>query len=245
MPSSAPASTDTPADQAPGGGGIQVVDHGYTQVGGNGYSVSLGAFLRNTSSQIAYRTLVTLRVTDARGRFAADPLNAAQLVLDVPVIKPGQRVAIGSSAGLRTDLSPNGAPDEVAAFDVVLGPTHWLPASDAALFPSFATTYRRLDRDDEQPESGSLWYSVTSTSCRPLASRGTAAVFVDPAGAIVGGAFDPADNSPRCGTAGYNAYLLTPRSIPTGIDEDRTQITSYCDLAAASGTLKPSDAPFN
>jgi hypothetical protein len=244
VPTAAPDGTEAPAGQAPGGGGLQVVDHGYTDVGGNGY-VSLGAFVRNTSSRVAYRTAVTLRVSDAQGRTAVDPLNAAQLILEIPVIRPGQQVAVGSSAGLRTDLSLNGAPDKVATFDVVLGSTLWLPARSASLFPSFTTTYRSIERSDVQPATGSVRYSVTSTSCRPLVSRGTFAVFVNAAGAVVGGAFDPDNTSPRCGTAGYDESLIAVHSIPTDIDEAKTQVSAYCDLAAVGGELKPSGAPFN
>jgi hypothetical protein len=244
VPSAVPTGTDSPADQAPGGGGLQVVDHGYTQVAGNSY-VSLGAFVRNTSSRIAYRTEVTLRVSDSQGRTAVDPLNAAQLVLEIPVITPGQQVAVGSSAGLRTDRTPNGAPDKVASFDVVLGSTLWLPTADAASFPSFTTTYRRMERNQVQPASGSLWYSVTSTSCRPLVSRGTVAVFVNQAGAVVGGALDPDNSSPRCGTAGYDESLIAVQSIPTSIDDAKTQVSPYCDLAAVGGDLKPSGAAIN
>jgi hypothetical protein len=244
VPTAAPDGTEAPANQAPGGGGVQVVDQGYTQVGGNSY-VSLGALVRNTSSQIAYRTAVTPRATDAQGHTAVDPLNAGQLILEIPVIRPGQQVAVGSSAGLRTDLSLSGAPDKVARFDVVLGSTLWLPANDATSFPSFTTTYRGIDRNDVQPATGAVHYAVTSTSRRPLVSRGTFAVFVNPAGAVVGGAFDPDTSSPRCGTAGYNGSLIAVQSIPTGIDEAKTQVSGYCDLAAVGGELKPSGAPFN
>ncbi|WP_345626458.1 hypothetical protein [Rugosimonospora acidiphila] len=245
VPSTVPAGTDAPADQAPGGGGLQIVDHGYTQVGGSGYSVSLGALVRNTSSRTAYRTTVALRVLDVQGRTAVDPLNAAQLVLEIPLIGPRQQVAVGSSAGVRTDVSANGAPDKVTTFDVSLGTTRWLLAGNVASVPSITATYRSLELDAQQPESGSLRYAAASTSCRPLVSRGTAAVFVNPAGTVVGGAFDPATGSPRCGTAGYDEYLLAPRSIPRNIDEAKTQITPYCDLVAVGGDSKPSGGPFN
>jgi hypothetical protein len=246
VPTAAPSATVGPADRAPGGGGLQVVDHGYTEVGPTSASVSLGALVRNTSSQIAYRTRVTLRVTDAQGRPAIHPWSSAQLILAIPVIMPGQEVPVASSGGLRTDLDPFGGADKVASFEVVLGPTQWLPADHATWFPTFTTTYRRVERDKDDPESGRVWYSVTSTSCRPLVSRGAAAVFFNPAGAVVGGAFDPDNPSPYCGGDPYDGSLLTPPSIPTGIDEAKTRVAAYCDLAAqVRGEVKSPDAPYN
>lgn len=246
VPTAAPAGTDAPAGQAPGGGGLQVVDHGYTQVGSNGYAVSLGALVRNTSGRVAYRTTVTLRVLDAQGRTAIDALNARQLILEIPVIQPGQQVPVGSSAGLRTDLSLNGAPDNVASLDVLLGSTRWLPAQDAGLFPAVTTTFRGIERDGPDSASGGVRYSVSPTSCRQLVARGTFAVFVNSAGAVVGGAFDPDYTPPHCGTTRYDGSLDVLAGIPTGIDEARTQVSSYCDIApVGGGDLKPSGAPFN
>jgi hypothetical protein len=62
VPTTEPEGTEAPANQAPGGGGLQVVDHGYTQVGGNGH-VSLGALVRNTRAE-AVRRAVQLKSAD-------------------------------------------------------------------------------------------------------------------------------------------------------------------------------------
>ncbi|ASW55515.1 hypothetical protein [Plantactinospora sp. KBS50] len=208
--------------------------------------MSLGAIVRNTASQIAYRTTVTLRVSDPQGRTAIDPLNAAQLILEIPIIMPGQQVAVASSAGLRTDLSPAGRPDKVASFDVTLGPTLWLPPENTTLFPTVTTTYLGVDRFDGDPTSGRVRYSVTSTSCRPLVARGSFAVFLDQTGAVVGGAFDPDTTSPHCDAMDHEESLSTIHSIPTGIDEAKTVVSVYCDIATVGGgRVKPSGAPFN
>ena len=245
VPTVAPAGTQAPATAAPGGGGLEVVDHGFTQLGRHDQWVSVGALIRNTSSHIAYQTKVTLRVTDAQGHTAIDPLNAAQFILAIPVIRPGEEVPIGMSGGVLWDTNVSVDPDRVTAFDVVLGSTEWLPARDAASFPAFTTTYQRIERDTGDPESGAVWFSVASPTCRPMVSRGVVAVFYNQAGTVVGGTFDSDNTSPYCASAQYTGWLATLPAIPQNIDEAKTQVASYCDLASPGGDLKPSGAPFN
>ena len=245
VPTVAPAGIQGPATAAPGGGGLEVVDHGFTQVGRHNNWVSVGALIRNTSSQIAYQTKVTLRVTDAQGNTAIDPLNAAQFILAIPVIRPGEDVPIGMSGGVLWDTNVSIDPDTVTAFDVALGPTQWLPARDAASFPTFTTTYQRIERDTEDPEAGAVWFAVASSACRPLVSRGVVAVFFNRAGTMVGGTFDSDNTSPYCASTHYTGWLATLPAIPQNIDEAKTQVASYCDLASPGGELKPSGAPFN
>jgi hypothetical protein len=246
IPTAAPDGVYASAGQPPGGGGgLQVVSHGFTQLGAGRYNVSLGAVVRNTSDKIAYRTEVRLRITDAQGRDAVHPSHAQWLVQQVPVIRPGEQVAVGSTVGTRDDVSLNGAADEVKSFEVALGSAVWLPAEDAASFPTFTAAFRGIERDSEHPESGRVQYSVTSNACRSMTPRGTAAVFFDSSGAVVGGLIDGVGDLGNCGTASYDATTVD-YGIPVKIDEARTQMTEYCDLSGlANGVFRPSGAPVN
>src|SRR4051812_433324 len=68
IPSAAPSGAYAPAGRPPGGrGGLEVVDHGFTQLGDGNENVSLGALVRNSSDKVAYRAEVRLRITDAQG----------------------------------------------------------------------------------------------------------------------------------------------------------------------------------
>lgn len=242
VPTAAPAGTEAPAGQAPGGGGLEVVDRGFTEIDGE---VSLGALVRNASSQIAYRTTVTLRLADSQGRDPVHETSRRQLVLEIPVVRPGEQVAVASRAGLRFDLKPSGAAADVAAFDVVLDSTRWLAANNSTAFPAFTTTLQRTERNELEEGSGRLWYSVATTSCRSLPARGAYAVFFDPAGTVVGGAIEPSGGREMCETPAYDKILVASKSLPPGIDEARTLVSVYCDLAAPSGGFRPSGAPFN
>ncbi|TWG13781.1 hypothetical protein FHX34_10469 [Actinoplanes teichomyceticus] len=201
--------------------------------------------VRNTSGLIAYRTGVKLRIRDAQGRDAVHPVNARELVMEIPVVRPGERVAVGARVGTRDDVSLNGAADKVVRFDVELGSATWLPADDAALFPTFTATFRGIGRNSTDPVRGGIRYSVTSMSCRQMASRGTAAVFFDSSGAVVGGTIDGIGDPRRCGTDGYEKTSLETY-VPKGIDEARTLLTEYCDVSRPEGgVFRPSGAPFN
>jgi hypothetical protein len=226
---------------------LEVVDHGFTQFSASvdAGRVSLGALVRNTSDQIAYRTGVKLRIKDAQGLDAVHPWNARELIMEIPVIRPGEQVAVGKKVGTRFDVNLDQAPDKVTAFDVELGSATWLPADSAALFPTFTTTFRGIGRDREDILTLGVQYSVGSTSCRQLTSRGTAVVFVNSSGAVVGGSIDKIGDQGRCGTEGYTKANQDD-SIPAGIDEGRTLVTEYCDLSRPEGGVyRPSGAPFN
>jgi hypothetical protein len=226
---------------------LEVVDHGFTQFpdpAGAG-RVSLGALIRNTSNRIAYRAGVKLQITDAQGQDAVDPVNARELILEIPVIRPGEQVALGKRAGTRDDVSPDATSDKVTAFDVQLGSVTWLTAGDAALFPSFPAAFRGIERAGKSSVTGQVRYSVASTSCRQMTPRGTAVVFFDPSGHVVGGTIDGIGDPTHCGTAGYDKATLDT-TIPLGIDQAKTLVTEYCDPAPPQwGVYRPSGAPVN
>lgn len=245
VPSAAPAGIEGPAGKAPGGGGLEVTDHGFSATGGGDY-LSLGGLVRNTSGSIAYRTSVVFRLADAQGNNPVDEGSTPQLTIVVPVIRPGEEVAVASMVGLRLDVDPIDKPIEVAEFGVILGSTRWLGTEAASAFPPFVTGPVTVDRDAPGSDQGSIRFSVTTASCRELSPRGAAAVFFDRAGAVVGGALDPGNGTRSCAPPGYDALISGSHPIPTGIDEARTRVTPYCDFTRrdVSG-YPPSAAPVN
>ncbi|WP_436523796.1 hypothetical protein [Actinoplanes sp. HUAS TT8] len=245
IPTAPPSGAFAPAERAPGGGGVEIVDHGFTQFSGleNGGRVSLGALVRNTSDQIAYRTQVTLRIKDAQGRDAVHPWNARDLILEIPVISPGQQVAVAARAGVRDDLDQFHAYDKVTTFDVELGSATWLPAENAAMFPSVTTTFQSLERTKSE---STVRYSATTTACRATLSRGMAAVFVNASGHVVGGLFAGRGDLGQCGTAGYAGRISDIIPAPEGTDDKKTVVSEYCDVAGPEGGVyRPSGAPAN
>ncbi|BCY05677.1 hypothetical protein L3i22_007650 [Actinoplanes sp. L3-i22] len=221
-----------------------VVDHGFTEVGGR-FNVSLGGLVRNTSEKIAYRTEVRLRITDGQGRDAVHPSQAAWLLQEIPVIRPGEVAAIGVTLNTRTDVSPDETPDRVTSFAVKLGSSTWLPVEDGAWFPAFPVTVERIERNGAASVDGGVRYSVASTACRQMIARGTGAVFLDKSGAVVGGLIDVAGGAIHCGKSGFTDKTVAS-DIPLGIDEAKTVVTEYCDVAKSQwGVYRPSGAPIN
>jgi hypothetical protein len=104
------------AVSAPGGGGVQVVEQGFTQDPNS--AVSLGAVLENTGSSIAYRTQVAFRLFDA-SHSELPEAGPTKLTVEIPVILPGQRIGTGSGT-----YSAN---VQVASIEVGLGATTWVP----------------------------------------------------------------------------------------------------------------------
>ncbi len=245
VPTAPPTGTYAPAGQA-SGGGLEVVDHGFTQLGEGASDVSLGALVRNTSDRIAYRAEVRLRVTDEQGGDAVHPAHVEALNQVIPVIRPGEQVAVGATVAVRDDMWPKQAATyKVASFDVEFGPVMWLPPGDAALFPTFTATFRGIGRDNSDSTLDGVRFSVVSTSCRQMFARGTSVVFLDSSGRVVGGLIDGVGDQAHCGTGEYSDTILED-DLPKGIDAGRTVVTEYCDLARSQwGVLRPSGAPFN
>jgi hypothetical protein len=231
---------------APGGGGLEVVDHGFSPLGDGRVDVSSGALVRNTSDQIAYRAEVKLHLTDARGRDAVHPWSSRWLNQEIPVIRPGEQVAIGARLGLREDPYYNRDPAyKVTNFDVELGSATWVPPEDKALFPEFPAIFRGIGAQNSASPLKGVQFSVTSTSCRQMIARGTAVAFLDSSGHVVGGLIDGIGDQTHCGTEDYLKTTLEG-GIPKGIDEQKTVVTEYCDPARPQwGTYRPSGAPVN
>jgi hypothetical protein len=242
VPTSPPSGISAPATQAPGGGGLRVIEKGFSQVGTKGLTVSLGALLENTSTQVAYRSRITFRVFDAQHASAVPPDHDKYVIQEIPVVLPGQRIGVGAWSYVRDD--PSGRPARVSGFEVDLGTAQWMPR-DKGAFAQISTRHQRTERSPVEQETGTIHYSVESAYCRALAPRGVAAVFRNSAGTVIGGSFEWALIPPRCLPGTSAESVGTFRSIPPDIDDSRTESYPYCDVAPAGPRTKASDAPIN
>ncbi len=220
--------------QASDGGTVRVVEQGFTQVGQDRGGVSLGAMLENTSKLVAYRTRITFHILDGAGHDAAAS-HQTQLIQEIPIILPRQRVGAGTFAYVAD--APQFAKATVATFTLEVSGTQWLPSG--AGIPAYHATYAG-------GEPGVIRYTIANPSCRALESRGVAAVLRDSKGTIVGGALGVVASPQRtpCSPGTYPESMASQGDVPSTADSARTEVFPYCDLSAKPQSLA-SDAPFN
>jgi hypothetical protein len=238
VPTAPVGGVDGAAGIAPGGGGLRVTEQGFTQLGPNRRTVSLGAVLENTSTRVAYRARVRFGYVDAAGRSAVTP-NSPELSLEIPVILPGQRVPVGTWAYVRK--GPLSTAVTIVDLRVVLGTVRWAPSGGA--FAQLSARPRTTIRSAGDPLSGTITYAVDSRYCRALSPRGVGVVFRNAAGTIVGGSLDLGSAQQKCAPGTSVARALVIQSLPADIDERKTEIYPYCDLAPAR--VGAADAPIN
>jgi hypothetical protein len=210
-----------------GGGGVRVVEQGFSQLDGDGLVVSIGAVIENTGTEVAYQTPIRFRVFDG-GHDSAVPASSGELLTQViPVIMPGERVGAGAWSYLASD--PGGAVIRAASVDIELGEPQWWPV-DGPLFRFAPVTavHRKTRYGDYTTPFGNIDYVTTSAYCGSVADRGVATVFRDRAGAIIGGNLTwPYQRGCRGGKADASAPVIT--GIPAHIDDTRTTHSPYCD----------------
>jgi hypothetical protein len=208
---------------------LKVADQGFSQVGPWPAKVSMGAIVENNGTRVAYRTRVAFRAVDSRGGDVVSAASRAFLVQEVPLIRPGQRVAVGTSVFARNS--------RVAKIVVAAEASRRIDPSGFADISARVTTGRAGRADDG---STALDYQVTSGYCGDLISRGVSVVFRDQAGHIVGGSLSNAPESAGClpGTS-VQRVLAAEKSVPERADLDRTEISQYCDLARATVGTAP------
>ena len=224
-----PASAKT----APGGGGIEVADKGFSSSG----LVSMGAVLRNTSDHIAYRTRIMLNVIAVINGLPQGPMQGSLTTMEIPVMLPGQRVGVG-----RPLINVN-ATNKVISADVDVQTTTWLPNGALGGFTPPTDTYESTSRVKVSPPADAVRYTERSTNCRAQFSRRTAVVFRDANGKIVGGDLVPPDGkgnpagspqqppaSPSCSPGERSTWIVPLQDIPQNADDKRTELYSYCDL---------------
>jgi hypothetical protein len=220
---------------------LKVVEAGFTQVGPPPAKVSMGAVVENNGTRVAYRTRVAFHARDARGGNAVAESARARLVQEVPIIRPGERVAVGTAVAVSAAGLPGEAPARATRMSVEADATQRLEPTGFAALTTDVTTGRSGRAEDG---STSVDFNVTSLWCGDLVSRGTSVVFRDKAGAIVGGDLVNITAGGGCGpgTSGQQAET-SERSVPVQADLDRTEVTQYCDLTKppvpTAGTRSP------
>jgi hypothetical protein len=245
-PAQVPTGAVAPATRAPGGGGLRIVEKGFTQLTTDAHMVSLGAVLENTSGQVAYRSRIALRVVDEQDRPATPTADDRFLRMEIPVIFPGERVVAGAAP--HVNPAESGELSRVAGFDVDLGRTHWVAPDDArrSLAP--------ISMDGQQTkrfadDSASVTYTFRSRYCEIVPLRGVAMVFRNHAGAVVGGSFEPLVSNGWCspGTGGLasEGYATADRSVPEDVDLAKTEVSPYCDITRPAPTPSELDGPIS
>jgi hypothetical protein len=214
-----------------GGAGLRVIEQGFTQLGqasGAGAMVSLGAVVENTSTLVAYRTRIRFTVFDAQHVSAVPEKSGELLYQEIPVILPGQKIAVGSWTYTREgERSTNVV---VAGFDVELGTPQWWPrANDVYPFASVATQPVTVQRDTIDTRKAWVDYTAVSQYCGTIALRGVAVVFRDSGGTLIGGSFDSRGSGAQCPKRAVSVPGTIDSVAPPNLDPNRTEITLYCD----------------
>jgi hypothetical protein len=215
VPTAAPDKPHDAAAKASDGGGLRVVEQGFTNLNSG---VSYGAIVENTSTSIAYRTRVTYRFS-SRGKPVEQPpspLNAQE----IPIIWPGQRIGVAITSVL---LSPHSA----TTVEVRLGDTTWLSQDEAShdISPVTTTVVHTEHPNDQYLGYLKITYTNATAPCRQLAGRGVVTVVRNQSGTIIGGTLQGSDDGCSPGT-----HTTSPISLLPVPDDTRTQIFPYCDL---------------
>jgi len=229
-------SAGPPAPAAPGGGGIKVVEQGFSHSPSG--LVSLGAVVENTGTEVAYRVPVKFRLFDAAHRALAEVAAG-----EIPFLLPGQRIGAGKGTYER-DAS-------VATVETVVGPNAWLPSGAVgSLSPVKATPLQTRHYYPDNPIYVDVHYREMSTNCRALDSRTTTAIFRDSAGRIVGGDSGRAGTpftfrdthgteivverqlpvNPACSPGERETWVIPDIGAPPAGDDARTEVYPYCAL---------------
>jgi hypothetical protein len=241
LPRTGAAATASPAESAPGGGGIRVVEHGFTQRDGG---VDLGAVVENSSRAVAYRTLVRFRVLDAAGRSASAPESLSpQLVQEIPVILPGQRIGAGTFVYVAEKSILPTTYARVVSVELEIIATHWLPGDGGGFAAVTASELHIRRYEPTDPGQAIIDYTVASGYCSILENRAVAVVYRDASGRLIGGGLvsPQASGKRACSPGRYDQWIGV--TVPPGADDARTEIYPYCDPAEKA--LAPSVNPFN
>lgn len=157
-----------------------------------------------------------------------------RLVQEVPVIRPGERVAGGIAAQAHADRPGLDKVARAARITVTAATTQWVAAGGPGV-PFAAVTATLVQTGATQGAAGRplLTCERQSGYCANLVPHGVSMDFRDSAGAIVGGYLDHAATATSPSATGLGRHYATPdeRSVPKRAELDRTQITLLCDVA--------------
>jgi hypothetical protein len=207
---------------APVGGGLRVVEQGFTKLPGTG--ASLGAIVENTSDLVAYGTRVDFRVFDKHDRFAIAPTAPPNQRVVIRVILPGQRIGVGSDIPLSVESATRGhRVADIVTFDVKMTTAQWWSLGGTKSRP-VRTWYQQLKRDASG--AAELLYTVDVPLCRAASRGGVSVILRDRGGAIVGGS---ATSGGTC-VPGRHTEGVFDVKVPAGVDDHQTEIYPYCDL---------------
>ncbi|GLY32496.1 hypothetical protein [Kineosporia sp. NBRC 101731] len=238
-----PASPTAHPTSAPEGHDVKVVESGFTTVAGKTNAafpvISMGAVLENPSDQVAYRTRVTFDAQDVRGSSVILDTQSRYSMIEVPVIQPGEKVAVGVSLI---------ADERSTATTISVTPdlSTWLPSGDSSngLAPVVATLVPE-NTDHDTDGSAHLQYTVANTNCDNLIYRGVSVVWRDADGTLVGGDTDTARSSFPCNIdSSDKAFRADTKenSTPESVDFSKSDVTVFCDVnrrSEAPGAGKP------
>jgi hypothetical protein len=228
---------DAPADAAPDGGGLRIIEQGYTQLGRLNHLISIGAIVENTSAQAAYRTRVTFDFFDAKKQSLAPATRF--FTLEIPIILPGQRIPI-ATWGYVVFNDTTGRPNTITDLQITLGETRWIAAADSP--PQITTKLDKIGRDEFESSSGHFTYSADIRSCRELHTRGVVIVFRNSVGDLIGGALEPHRRTETC-ASGTHQHYENSYALPELVDTSRSEVYPYCDPLPPGPRLP--DGPVN
>ncbi|WP_212995657.1 hypothetical protein [Winogradskya consettensis] len=236
--------SQAPGDPAPSGGGVTLVEQGF-RPNGDGSDVSVGAIVRNSSTQTAYRTKVSFTPYAKDG--AAVPYAGNQPMLEIPVLVPGERVPLGMILQIAESNLPDGKDYTTARVDIKVVQTTWTTAGE--ILPV------TFSLDPVDPNGvGPMKATAVSPYCDRLYFRGITMVYRDRAGAIVGGSLDVSnylsrnrDNAEKLCAPGTNTVdnlRVDPQfAKPKGIAA--TEYALHCDPAKYDYKVSDTYFPLN
>jgi hypothetical protein len=225
--------------QAPAGGGLVVVEKGFSQSLEG--IVSIGAVVSNTSTQAAYRTRVRLHALRADGS-PSIPLNRdSGLYLEIPVVLPGARVVVGGTG------APYSSRDSVRTerVEIEFESTRWIPVDPKnPLLQPVTSTLVTTELLKGEITFQTVPFTVSATACIGLRSRGTALLYRDRSGRVLGGSLD-AQTHPTCMNTGTEVEKAVTDEVPPDTDPAQTLISVYCDVDGASADRGDHGDPYN
>jgi hypothetical protein len=219
-----------PAAPRPDAAGLRVVEQGFAMTAAGGSRVSIGATLRNDGPAVAYRVGVHFAVRGAGGRPVVDAAASRHLDVEVPFLRPGERLPVGASAEVVRDARGYRRAERV---DVVVdGAPRYLPDGPGRLVQPVPVAVGQAD------EAG-LTFTAAYPYCAAMVYRGTSYLLRNAIGAIVGGGVDRRPAPQLCRPGRGEGSVVVPGGYPTGTEPARTQLAVLCDVAPPAGQPSP------
>jgi hypothetical protein len=243
-----PSENGTPAAaaSAPGGGGLRIVEQGFTSMADlvGVPSVATGALVENTSTMVAYRTRITFTMFGPGGAVVPNKATVPTNRQVIPVIRPGERIGVASLAlTVEREVPPPNRPVAVASVRIALESTQWvLPTSGGGAFAPVTTrghSGERMLHDSVGPlqQLVNVDYIITSAYCRSIAGARGAMLYRDSAGTLIGGIDVVPESDLTTCQPGQRASWAVAQGVPETVDPAKTVVYPYCDPG------RPKDPP--